>query len=422
MGDDIVLVLDVEEKPRKREWILLSLQHVLAMFGATVLVPILTGLPVSVALFASGVGTIIYSISTKRKSPVYLGSSFAYIVPIQTALAYNVVDGIPNYLAVVIGLVLTGLVYVVVATVIKFVGSGWIDKLLPPVVIGPAIMVIGLSLASSAVTNVGSDPKGIFVALFVVAVISITSVYAKGFMKLIPVFIGIVSGYLLAFALGMVDTSIIASAKMFNIPEFVLLRDGLHMLSFGDILAIALIFMPVSIVTITEHIGDHLVLSSIIDRDLLKDPGLTRTLIGDGVATAVSGLLGGPANTTYGENTGVIGITKVASVYVILGAAVIAIILSFFGYFIALIQAIPGPVIGGVGLILYGIIASSGVRVLINKQVDFSKQKNLVIAAVMLVSGIGGLTIGFLSSMATSVIIGIILNLILKDETSEAIE
>lgn len=413
------LILDVHEKPKVAHWIALSIQHVLAMFGSTVLVPMLTGLPVSLALISSGIGTIFYLFVTKGKSPVYLGSSFAYIAPITSALALGatlnaqgeMISG-ANYGAVMGGLMMVGIVYLVIAIIIKFIGTDWLNKLLPPVVIGPTIMVIGLSLAGTAV-NMASEH--ILIALVTLLTAVLVSAYTKGLLQLLPIFSGIVVGYLVAIISGVVDFSAVHQANFFEIPSFAFL----HSTPVFN-LEVASIMIPVAIVTITEHIGDHLVLGSIVGRDLTKSPGLHRTLIGDGVATFCAGFIGGPANTTYGENTGVIGLTKVASVWVIGGAAVTAFCLGFIGKFTALVQTIPGAVMGGVSILLFGVIASSGVRVLINNQIDFGRQRNLIIGAVILIVGIGGLTINIgkitLSGMALAAIIGVILHLILPDK------
>lgn len=413
------LILDVHEKPRVAHWIALSVQHVLAMFGSTVLVPILTGLPVSLALVSSGIGTLFYLFVTKGKSPVYLGSSFAYIAPITSALALGATlneDGSiasnPNYGAVMGGLMMVGLVYLVIALIIKFIGTDWLNKVLPPVVIGPTIMVIGLSLAGTAV-NMASEH--VVVALITLLTAVIVSTYTKGLLQLLPIFSGIVAGYISSIAFNLVDFSLVNEASFFAMPDFAFL----HSKPVFN-LEVAAIMVPVAIVTITEHIGDHLVLGSIVGRDLTKNPGLHRTLIGDGVATLLAGFMGGPANTTYGENTGVIGLTKVASVWVIGGAAITALTLGFIGKFTALVQTIPNAVMGGVSILLFGVIASSGARVLINNQIDFGRQRNLIIGAVILIVGIGGLTINIgqitLSGMALAAIIGVILHLILPDK------
>lgn len=443
------LVYDVHEIPSLEKWAILSLQHVLAMFGATVLVPMLTGLPISVTLVSSGIGTLIYILVTKGKSPVFLGSSFAYIAPIMSAsiiglgLKSDEVQGYLNgsltlnnlglqgndlnLLAVTIGLVAVGIVYIIVAVIIKLVGTNWINKMLPPIVIGPTIMVIGLSLASTAVgmvtTNGGQTPdiKFIIVGLGALLTAILVANYTKGIMKLIPIMSGIIIGYILGIIFGIVDFTAVREASWFSLPEFVFLNKGVYeRFAFNQVIEIIIVMVPVALVTISEHIGDHLVLSSIIRKDLTKDPGLSRTIAGDGIATLTAGLLGGPANTTYGENTGVVGITKVASVWVIGGAAVFALLLGFIGKFTALISTIPQCVMGGVSMMLFGIIASSGLRLLVDNKVDFNKQRNLIIASVVLVTGIGGLAISVgkvtIAGMTLSAIIGIILHQILPDK------
>lgn len=416
------LIVDVNEKPQLLQWIFLSFQHVFAMFGATILVPMMTDFPVSVALFASGVGTLIYTLCTKRKVPVYLGSSFAYISAV--ILAVEAMDG--DISAAQTGLILVGLIYVIVAIVIKFIGKDWIDKLLPPIVIGPMIAVIGLGLARSAIKNAGFVVDGpvapMIVAIVTFLVAALISSQAKGFLKIVPFLIAIVVGYILSLCLGLVDFSAVEKATWFSIPEFAfpfsLGNFKEYKLYFGpETLAI----LPVAIVTISEHIGDHTVLGKICGKNFLKDPGLDRTLIGDGVATAVSAFLGGPANTTYGENTGVIGLTKIGSVYVTCGAACIAIILSFCGKVSAIISSIPACVLGGMSILLYGVIASNGLRILIDEQVDLSKQRNLIIASAMLVIGLGGAVFPLggsatLSGTALAAIVGVLLNLILPDK------
>ncbi len=417
------LLLDVEEKPSFAKGLLLSFQHVFAMFGATVLVPILLGMPVSVALFASGIGTLIYQVATKAKVPVYLGSSFAYITAMQIAIKQMGGD----ISAAQTGVIISGIAYVLVAIIIHFTGTNWIDKLLPPIVIGPMIMVIGLGLSSSAVANAGfvegGDVRNIIVAIATFLITAVVQTRAKGFFKIIPFLIGIIGGYLVAAILGIVDFTPVLEANWFELPGLYLPFEtslfNSYSLYFGpETWAI----LPIILVTISEHIGDHTVLGKIVGRNFIKDPGLNRTLIGDGVATAVSAFIGGPANTTYGENTGVIGMTRVASVSVIRNAAIIAIILAFLGKFTALISTIPNAVIGGMSILLYGIIASNGLKVMIEEQIDFNQVRNLIIASAMLVIGLGGavLDLGFLtfSGTALSAIVGIILNQILPEEVA----
>ena len=419
------LLLDVDQRPSAGKGILLSFQHVFAMFGATILVPLILGMPVSVALFASGVGTLIYMISTGFKVPVYLGSSFAFITAM--SLAMKEMGG--DVSAAQTGVILTGLVYVLVATSVRFAGTKWIDKLLPPIIIGPMIIVIGLGLAGSAVTNAGlvadGNWKNALIAVVTFLIAAFINTKGKGFLRIIPFLFAIIGGYLFALTLGLVDFTPVLKANWFEIPGFYLpfSTGGAfkeYNLYFGpETIAI----LPIAIVTISEHIGDHTVLGQICGRQFLKEPGLHRTLLGDGIATSVSAFLGGPANTTYGENTGVIGMTRIASVSVIRNAAFIAIALSFLGKFTALISTIPNSVLGGMSILLYGVIASNGLKVLIKERVDFAQMRNLIIASAMLVLGLGGaiLKLGTvtLSGTALSAMTGIILNLILPYENKD---
>ena len=423
------LLLDVNEKPTKGKWIILALQHVFAMFGATILVPIMvytsageTVLTIPVALVTSGIGTLIYILCTKGKSPVYLGSSFAFIAPMAAAYLKGGISG------ALTGVMAVGLIYVIFATIIHFIGKNWINKLLPPIVIGPMIMIIGLSLAPSAISQIGLgtgeqfDVRTVLVALITFLVTAIIMVRGKGFFKIIPFLIGIVVGYISAICFGLVDFTPIMQAAFFSMPEFIIPFVS-YTPSFSALLTIA----PIALVTMAEHIGDHTALSTIIGKDLLKNPGLDKTLLGDGLATFVAGLLGGPANTTYGENTSVVGMTKVASVWVIGLAAIFAICLGFLGKFTALVSTIPNAVLGGVSLLLYGFISVNGLKVLIENKIDFGKPKNVVVASTMLVLGLGGAAISIIygdlsvtiSGMSLAAIIGIILNLLLPDEKEE---
>ena len=419
------LLLDVDQRPSAGKGILLSFQHVFAMFGATILVPLILGMPVSVALFASGVGTLIYMIATGFRVPVYLGSSFAFITAM--SLAMKELGG--DVSAAQTGVILTGFIYVLVAASVRFAGTKWIDKLLPPIIIGPMIIVIGLGLAGSAVTNAGlvadGNWKNALVAVVTFLIAAFINTKGKGFLRIIPFLFAIIGGYLFALTLGLVDFTPVLKANWFEIPGFYLpfSTGGAfkeYNLYFGpETIAI----LPIAIVTISEHIGDHTVLGQICGRQFLKEPGLHRTLLGDGIATSVSAFLGGPANTTYGENTGVIGMTRIASVSVIRNAAFIAIALSFLGKFTALISTIPNAVLGGMSILLYGVIASNGLKVLIKERVDFSQMRNLIIASAMLVLGLGGaiLKVGpvTLSGTALSAMTGIILNLILPYENKD---
>ena len=419
------LLLDVDQRPSAGKGILLSFQHVFAMFGATILVPLILGMPVSVALFASGVGTLIYMIATGFRVPVYLGSSFAFITAM--SLAMKELGG--EVSAAQTGVILTGFIYVLVAAAVRFAGTKWIDKLLPPIIIGPMIIVIGLGLAGSAVTNAGlvadGNWKNALVAVVTFLIAAFINTKGKGFLRIIPFLFAIIGGYLFALTLGLVDFTPVLKANWFEIPGFYLpfSTGGAfkeYNLYFGpETIAI----LPIAIVTISEHIGDHTVLGQICGRQFLKEPGLHRTLLGDGIATSVSAFLGGPANTTYGENTGVIGMTRIASVSVIRNAAFIAIALSFLGKFTALISTIPNAVLGGMSILLYGVIASNGLKVLIKERVDFAQMRNLIIASAMLVLGLGGAILKLgpvtLSGTALSAMTGIILNLILPYENKD---
>ncbi len=422
------LLLDVNEKPSIGKWIILALQHVFAMFGATILVPILvnagageTVLTIPVALVSSGIGTLIYILCTRGKSPVYLGSSFAFISPLIAAYIKGGISGAMT------GIMAVGIVYIIFALLIKLIGKNWINKLLPPVVIGPMIMIIGLALAPSAISQIGLTEgtafvwQNVVVALVAFLVTGIVAVAAKGFLKVIPFLIGIVAGYLTAIAVGIVDFTPVVEASIVGLPNFIIPFVD-YTPSFSAILTI----VPIALVTMAEHIGDHTALSAIIGKDLLKEPGLDKTLLGDGLATFIAGALGGPANTTYGENTSVVGMTKVASVWVIGLAAIIAIALGFFSKFTALVSTIPNAVLGGVSLLLYGFIAVNGLKVLIQNQIDFNNTKNVIVASAMLVLGLGGAAISIvsgdlaitISGMSLAAIVGIILNLCLPNENS----
>lgn len=421
----LAMVYDIEATPPRTQGLLLSFQHVFAMFGATILVPIILGMPVSVALFCSGIGTLIYHFFTKGRVPVYLGSSFAFI----GAMSYAIKQMGGDISAAQTGIILCGIFYCIVALIVRAMGTAWIDKLLPPIVIGPMIIVIGLSLSATAIQNAGmvehADWRQILVAFVTFLICAFVNTKGKGFIRVIPFLIGLIGGYLLAACLGLVDFTPVKEAGWFQFPEFYLpfasQHFGQYKLYFGPQ---ALAILPVALVTISEHIGDHTVLSEICGRQFLKNPGLHRTLMGDGVASAVSAFLGGPANTTYGENTGVIGLTRIASASVIRQAALIAIILSCLGKFTALIQTMPNCVLGGMSILLYGVIASNGLKVLIEAKVNFNHVRNLVIASAMLVLGLGGavleVSVFTLSGTALSAIVGIILNLILPQAEAEA--
>jgi uracil permease len=447
------LIVGIQERPSTPlQWIVLSLQHVFAMFGATVLVPLITGLDVGVALVASGIGTLIYIIATKGKAPVYLGSSFAYIAAIVASAIssanalevlvngevhtftsiwgdadngiYGVMDGINDglfsfadiYSSAFVGLIIVGLIYVIVAVIIRFVGSAWLKKLLPPVVIGPMIIIIGLGLAPVAISSAGLGasqgwevPLVAFVTFLTVVGISLLG---RGFIKIVPFIIAVLVGYGFAATLGLVDFSTFGNYTFFQAPNFSVI--GTYSLNWTAVL----MFAPIAFVTIAEHIGDHTVLGEICGEDFITDPGLDKTLLGDGIATAISGMLGGPANTTYGENTGVVAMTRVGSVYVTGLAAIFAITLGFFGYIQAFINSIPWAVIGGMTIVLYGLIAGNGVKVLVKSRVNLGNMKNLIIVATMLVIGLGGASLPIneavsLTGMSLAAVVGIGLNALL---------
>ncbi len=445
------LVLDVHESPKKKsQWVLLSAQHILAMFVACITVPLIIGTSIPATIISAGVGTLIYILLTQKKSPVVLASSFAYLSSMGVAFGLG---GGNNYLALAIGMLIVGLIYVIVAFVIKKVGTGWLFKLLPTIVVGPVIMVIGLGLAGSAVNNLTGAAAGTYNLLYILCgvvalvVTAITAYYGKKTLSLIPFVIGMGAGYLTALIITLIGyygcdwayariinfSPVINNFKDIKLSSFI----GYDCFAFlewnngsfkaSQLVTIILAFAPVSLVTICEHIGDHLNLSGVIHKDLLKDPGLDRTLMGDGIATAVSGVLCGCANTTYGENVAVVGVTKVASVSVIITACIATIALGFFTPLMVIVQTIPACVTGGVSLVLYGFIASSGVKMLINERVDFTKSRNIFIAAAILVAGIGGLTLQFkiagepvtITSTAIAMILGIALNFILKEKKED---
>ncbi len=408
-------VLDIKDRPQAFHWVGLSLQHLFTMFGATVLVPILVGIDPGIALVSSGLGTMVYLITTKGKIPAYLGSSFAFIAAMQMLMKS---DGYP---AIAQGAMTTGLVYLIVSLIIKKIGSDWLDKILPPIVVGPVVMVIGLGLAANAANNAMYnnnvyDFKYIAVALITLGLTIFYNMFFKGFLGLIPILLGIVSGYLVALAFGIIDLTPIKEAAWFALPNFevpfVQYQPKLYL---NAITTMA----PIAFVTMTEHIGHLMVLNKLTKRNFFQDPGLSKTLMGDGLAQIVAGFVGGPPVTSYGENIGVLAITRVHSVFVIGGAAVFAVALGFVGKLSALILSIPGPVISGISFVLFGVIAASGLKILIDNKINFDKKKNLLIASVILVIGICGLVFKVgtfeLSSMALATVLGIVLNLILPE-------
>lgn len=422
--------VDVEQKLPIMQTIPLSLQHLFAMVGATILVPMLTGLSPSIALFCSGVGTLLYILCTKAKLPAYVGSSFAFIGPMSVATKLY---GQSSMLS---GIIAAGLVYVIVALIIKFVGTKWLDKMLSPVVVGSVVIVIGLSLAGVAINWAGlnssfttpalegvSRGAWILVSMVTLGIAIIGTMYFKGFFGVVPILVAMVVGYVLSILLGVIPQEVlkgIGAAKFIRLPTFVLPTFNINAI---------MLMAPVAFVTLAEHIGHVYVTNNVVGRDFTKDPGLHRSILGDGIATMFAGFVGGPPNTTYGENIGVMAITRVYSVWVIGGAAIIAIVLSFIGPVAEVIGNIPLPVIGGVSVMLFGIIASSGFRIFVEDKVDFSKKRNLIIASVIIVLGIGGGGIKFpfagseveIAGVALATLVGVILNLILP-ETSKAEE
>lgn len=413
------------DRPPIGKWIPLSIQHVFAMFGSTILVPILVGLNPSVALFTAGTGTLIYILLTKAKVPAFIGSSFAFISPL---IAISTSYGWPYAMG---GAFCSGLLYALVAFIISRAGSGWIHRALPPVVIGSVIIVIGLNLAPTAMnmamlvdTNDASTYSLVYLSIAVVtlAVTVIANVFFKGFFSVIPILFGLFAGYLFTLLMGfafpaydIIDFTIVRDAAWLGFPTFSMPKFAL---------VPVLTFIIVSFATICEHLGDTLVISRVVGEDFYEDPGLKRTLLGDGLATTWASFWGGPPNTTYGENVGVLAITGVYSVWVTGGAAVIAVLLSLFPKFGALIQTIPNPVLGGISMLLFGVIASSGLRTLVESGVDYQDKRNLTISSIILVIGIGGGLLKFsvgsglefsLGSVALATLTGIILNLIIPE-------
>ena len=414
-----MMELGPRSRPRLGYLIPLSFQHVFAMFGATILVPILTGLNPSTALFTAGTGTLIYILCTGAKIPAFLGSSFSFIPPL---MAVSASHGVPYAMG---GTIAAGLFYCLVALIIKFAGTKWLDRAMPPVVIGSVIVIIGLFLAPTAMGMSMNDANGNYslvylsIAVVTLAITVAASIFLKGFFSSIPVLIGLISGYLFTLIMGhffpaydIISFDVVRQSEWFGFP-----KPQAPKFSFVAVLT----FIIVSLATICEHLGDMVVVSKVVGQDFYRNPGLHRTLTGDGLASVWAALWGGPPNTTYSENIGVMAITKVFSVWVLGGAAVIAVILSLFRKFGALIQTIPTPVLGGVSMLLFGIIASSGLRTIVESGVDFKDKRNLIITSVMLVIGVGGGRFAFtvtgnvefqLAGVALATVVGIILNLI----------
>jgi uracil permease len=383
----------------------LGMQHAFTMFGATVLVPIITGLDISVSLFLAGVGTLLFHLITKGKVPAFLGSSFAFIAPM---LAVGATYGLDYARG---GIVVAGLIYLVLAALMKIFGTERVIKFFPPVVTGPIIIVIGLKLAPVAIDMASGDW---WLALIAFALVTIVSVFAKGFLKVIPVIIGLVGTYLIAVVWGKVDFAAVNNADLFGIPAFTMAKFNL-----SAILTVA----PIALATMVEHVGDVIAIGATVDQDFLEEPGLPRTLMGDGVATAISAFFGGPANTTYSENTGVLALTRAWDPMIMRIAAVFAIILGLIPKLGGLISTIPTAIIGGISIILFGMIASIGARTLVENKVDFNKSRNLIITATIVVLGLGGAALPLefgdvavtIEGMALAAIAGIFLNIVLPE-------
>ena len=438
------LVYGIKDKPSFGKLVVFALQQLLAILAATIAVPSIigNGMSQSAALFGAGVGTIVYLLFTGFKSPVFLGSSFAFLGSMAAAFA-GAVSTSAGYAGLVIGAICAGLVYVVIAIVVKFAGVKWINKLMPPVVIGPTVAIIGLSLAGNAIGDSLSGNAGsavmtlggwasLICALVTMFTVILCSVYGKKMAKLIPFVIGIAAGYVMALiftglgaligteeakgALTLIDFSKFANMKW--IPEFTFVEalKGVKEINGSYVLSVAVAYVPVAFVVFAEHIADHKNLSTIIDHELLEDPGLHRTLLGDGVGSMVGAFFGGCPNTTYGESIGCVAITGNASIVTILATAVLAILASFFGPFVTLLSTIPSCVMGGVCITLYGFIAVSGLKMI--QGVDLGDNKNLFVVSVILITGIGGMTLGIgavtLTEVACALILGILVNLILS--------
>lgn len=413
--------------------LILGIQHVLAMFGATVLVPALTGLNTSITLFCAGVGTLIFHLVTKRKVPVFLGSSFAFMGGIIAIIGDSRAgdgDYIEKLAAVKGALIVAGLIYVAFAALIKLVGYEKVNKLLPPIVTGPIIIVIGLRLSSSAISNAfywkgAFSMKSVAVTGVVLFTIIAISVFAKGIFNLMPILFGIIAGFLISIPMGFTDFTRMSEASFFSFMDASIMKQVLCMPTFraDAILAIA----PIALVTLIEHVGDITTNSAVVGQNFMVEPGIHRTILGDGLATAFAGLLGGPANTTYGENTGVLAVTKNYDPSIIRIAAVFAIILGIFGKIGGFISSIPSPVSGAISIVLYGMISAVGVRILVNSRLNFGNSRNLMIAALIFVLGIGCDSVPVtetvtISGLALAAVVGIILALVLPEGQESVVE
>jgi uracil permease len=408
--DDRHDFIGVTEKVPLGKAIPLSLQHLFAMFGASVLVPLIFKVDPTTVLFFNGIGTLLYAFITKKKIPAYLGSSFAFISPVLSLYSQGY-----DFQTIQGGFVFAGIAFSVLAIIIGYTGMGWINKLFPPAAMGSIITIIGLELASNAADNAGFAVGGtnttmnttwVIVSMVTLITVILCNVLLKGFLKIIPILIGVVVGYVTAYFMGIVDFSKVNEASFFILPN-------IHVAKF-DMNAI-LTILPATFVVIAEHVGHLKVTSSIVGEDLTKDPGLNRSLLGDGVSTMISGMFGSVPTTTYGENIGVLAITKVYSVYVICGAGLISVLLGFSGKISALISTIPTPVVGGISFLLFGSIATGGLRTFIEEKVDFAKSRNLILAAVIFVVGMSGIKLTFgnleLKGMGLATIVAMVMGI-----------
>lgn len=413
------------EKTTKQK-LILGIQHTLAMFGATVLVPALTGMNTSITLFCAGLGTLLFHLVTKKKVPVFLGSSFAFMAGLMAIIGESRMgdaDFLDKLAAVKGALIVAGLVYVVFAGLIRVFGYEKVNKLLPPIVTGPIIIVIGLRLSGTAISsafyyNGEFSLKSVLVTVVILAVVICVSIFAKGIFNLMPILFAIIAGYIVCLPLGFCDFTAVSEAHFFSFMDNDIMAQVLCLPAFraDAILAIA----PIALVTMIEHVGDITTNGAVVNQNFMVDPGVHRTILGDGLATALAGLLGGPANTTYGENTGVLAVTKVYDPAVIRIAAVFAIILGIFGKFGGFISSIPSPVTGGISIVLYGMISAVGVRILVNSRLNFGNSRNLLVAAIILVLGIGCDSIPVygvvtVSGLALAAVVGIVLAAILPE-------
>ncbi|MBF1084972.1 solute carrier family 23 protein [Solobacterium sp.] len=442
------LIYKVEDKPQFHQLVIFAFQQLLAIMAATIAVPLIikNGMNTAAALFGAGVGTLVYVAFTRKKSPVFLGSSFAFIGSMSAAFA-GATTVAAGYVGLIIGAAFAGLVYVVIALFIERIGVNWVNRIMPPVVIGPTVAIIGLSLAANAVGDLQTSSLtgartqfAVLVGIIALLGVMIASTYGKPHAKMIPFIIGILAGYIVAAILTFIGVQTgyepmqilnyqpivdlfangISFSTFFKIPDFTFITalEGIKDIDLSYIGTIAVAYIPVSFVVFAEHIADHKNISSIIERDLLKDPGLDRTLLGDGVGSMVGAFFGGCPNTTYGESVACVAITKNASVLTIIGAAIECILISFFTPFVTFISTIPACVMGGVCMALYGFIAVSGLKMV--QKIDLDHNKNLFVISSILISGIGGLSLSFgkitITSVACALILGIIVNKILSKE------